>query len=86
VEARAEARRDSCSRRRAASSTLSASAERRAAWLAWREGWIVCGEWVRAERSSGEERASARSCLLYLLRDWLGNEVKRGQGDWGGTS
>ena len=29
---------------------------------------MVAGEWVRAERRGGEERMSARSCFLLLLR------------------
>ena len=43
-----------------------ASADCNASCDACKEGWIVSGECVKAERSDGLERISARSCLLHL--------------------
>ena len=47
-----------------ARSTFSARAVRSVAWDAERDGWAVCGAWVREWRSEGEERIVAMSCLL----------------------
>jgi hypothetical protein len=50
--------------RREAREMFSVRADWRVECEARREGWMVEGEWVRAERRAGVERMVVRSCFL----------------------